>query len=244
MSATQHVVTLSAPEPAARWIAFDIETGNAPEEAVDAAIANWKGAANWKPETIEAKRADAAAKIRDKAALLDASPIICIGARSDREAVMFSGMGQIGEIQGWRTVCAPDEAGMLAQFRAWLDRVADPETVLAGHNVRGFDLPKLRGAYVRNRQPLPEALRPREMGPGQPVTDTMMLFKHFSMEHRDSPFVGLDVVATAFGVPRPKQVISGADVPRLHAEGQGHIICLYCAIDVDVTAEVYRLMMS
>ncbi len=132
---------------------------------------------------------------------------------------------------------------MLAALSAWLDAHTDEQTALVGHNVRAFDLPKLRGGFVRHRLPLPACLRPRESG-SQPITDTMSLFKSYSMEHRDDFAVGLDVVCAAFGIPRPKQLISGADVPRLHAAGQLAEILTYCCIDVDATTEIYRLMMA
>ena len=53
----------------AKFIAIDIETGNAPSEAVENSIDNWKAPKNWKPETVEAKRAEHAQAKREKAAL-------------------------------------------------------------------------------------------------------------------------------------------------------------------------------
>ncbi len=100
---TAHVVTLTAQAPA-RYVVLDLETSDAPEDAIQAAVSAWKAPSNWKPETVVAKRAEAAEKIREKAALLDASPIVCVGVRCDREAVMFSGMTDPGplELPGWR----------------------------------------------------------------------------------------------------------------------------------------------
>jgi hypothetical protein len=243
-----HVVTLAPALAPARWCVLDCETGNAPEDAIQAALANWKAPRNWKPETVEAKRAEAAEAIREKAALLDASPILCVGVRTDREAVMFSGMGEDCpslNLRGWNAILhMQHERSMLAALSQWLDAHTDAGTVLVGHNVRAFDLPKLRNAFVRHRLPLPASLKPREDGPGQPVTDTMSLFKSFSMEHRDDFMVSLDTVCAAFGIERPKQYLSGADVPRLYEEGQYAVILTYNAIDVDATAEVYRLMMA
>ncbi|EXJ16946.1 ribonuclease H-like domain-containing protein [Imhoffiella purpurea] len=238
------VVTLTQ-TAAARYVVLDIETGDAPEDAIQAALGSWKAPKNWKPETVEKNRAEAAEKIRSKAALLDASPILCVGARTDREAIMFNGMGEAGplELSGWSVRSYPDEGAMLAGMAAWLDTQTDADTILIGHNVRAFDLPKIRGAFVRHRLALPACLKPRTDG-SQPMTDTMSLFKSFSMEHRDAFAVGLDVVCTAFGIPRPKQVISGDDVPRLHREGHFAEILIYNAIDVDATTEIYRLMMA
>lgn len=243
-SASLQIIPVNQP---ARYVVTDIETSDAQEDAIQAAIAAWKPPANIKDlAKIEARRLEAAEKIRERAALLDASPIVCIGARSDREGVMFNGMGDPGplELPGWRIDTHDDERAMLAALGEWLDTHTDEQTALVGHNVRNFDLPKLRGGYVRHRLALPACLKPRESGPAQPVIDTMTLFKSFSMEHRDDFAVGLDVVCHAFGIPRPKQYISGADVPRLHREGQIAAICTYCCIDVNATAEIYRLMMA
>lgn len=241
------LVTLAAAQPAAAWVVLDLETGDAQEAAIQASIAAWKAPSNWKPETAERNRAEAAVKIRDKAALLDASPILCVGLRTDRDASMISGMPDSGPLTlagNWCVAQRHNERDMLKFVSQLLDDGTNGSTVLVGHNVRGFDLPKLRNAYVRHRLPLPNCLKPREGEPGQPVTDTMSLFKSFSMEHRDDFMVSLDTVCMAFGIPRPKQYISGADTPRLFNARQYAEILTYCAIDVDATAEVYRLMMA
>jgi len=248
MITSNAAVVQIAPTPApSRWIVLDLETGDADEQAIETAIRAWKAPRNWKPETVEKNRAEHATKLRDQAALLDASPILCVGLRSPSLGLMFSGMGQghLSEIPGWHGVVeCPDERAMLASLGSWLNTVTDNGTVLAGHNVRGFDLPKLRGGYVRHRLPLPMCLRPVECGPSQPVTDTMHLFKHYSMEHRDNPFVSLDTVCIAFGIERPKSIVSGKDVPQMYRDGRIAEILTYCAIDIDATAEVYRLMMA
>lgn len=242
--------------PAAKSIVLDIETADAPAEAVQEEIEaadaeGWKAPANWKPETVAAKReereAKAREKIKDKAALLDASPIICIGIRSPSAALMFSSMGKghLDSIPGWDGVIeCYSEAVMLEGLQGWLNVIVGPETQLVGHGCRGFDLPKLRHAYIRNRQPLPDCLRPALIGPSQPVTDTMILFKHFSMQHRDDPFVSLETACKSFGIPRPKQIITGAMVPEMYRAGRYAEILTYCAIDVDSTSELYNLMMS
>lgn len=242
MIVSPRVVTIAPAPTIAHHIVIDIETIDAGEDAILATQEAWQAPSNWKPETAAAKRAEMVERLRDKAALLDASPIVCIGARSDREAVMFSGGGGADtRIDGWHVIGTDNERDMLQAFSVWLGTCADLSTTWVGHNVRGFDLPKIRNAFVRHRLALPESLRPRE-GAGNPVADTMHLFRHFSMEHRDDRFVGLDTVAAAFGVPKPKAVVSGAEVPRLYREGRIAEILTYNAIDIDTTAEIYRLM--
>lgn len=237
-----NLVALPAP---ARWLVLDLETGNAPEPAIQAAIAAWKPPANIKDgDKIEARREEAAAKIRDKAALLDASPILCVALVTEAATWLVNGMdASAPAVEGWEVIGSGDERGLLLDLRDWLDRHTDTATVIGGHNVRGFDLPKLRAAYLRHRLRLPALLQPR-LGsePAPEVVDTMSLFKAFSMEHRDDYMISLDTVADGLGIVHPKGVICGADVPRLHQAGEYAAILTYCAIDAATTAVAFQLM--
>lgn len=181
-------------------------------------------------------------KIKDKGALLDAAPVICAGFKSDFGRVMFNGMGDVGDlvIPGWDLINCGDERGMLEAIKLWIDSAASSETCLVGHNSMGFDAPKLRNAFVRHRLPLPLCLRPVE--PYQPMWDTMKKFRFYSAEHSDDFYVSLDIVAEAFGIERPKQNVSGAEVPRMHREGRYAEILVYCGIDVETTDQVYLAM--
>lgn len=241
-----HAVTLAAPLAAASFVVLDLETGDAPAEALAATIANWKAPGNWKPETVEAKRREFAEKAADKAALLDASPILCVALQTDRARLILNGMDDsTPAIDGWPVVPCVNERGLLVTLRAWLDASATPETLIVGHNIRAFDLPKLRHAYIRHSLRLPEILKPRLRDEAKAETvDTAALFKAFSMEHRDDFCPSLDTVAASFGIPRPKQHMSGADCPRLYREGQIATVLTYCAVDVATTTRAYQLMTS
>lgn len=230
-------------ETPANWLCLDIETGNAPEAAIQSAIDAWKAPSNWKPETVEAKRTEAAEKIRDKAALLDASPVLCVAIKTDRDAVIFHGMNSAANVPGWTVQSGESERDMLADLRSWLDRMTTPETLIIGHNLRAFDLPKLRNAYIRHGMKLPEILKPRLRDEEKAETvDTMSLFKAFSMQHRDDFMISLDNVAAGLGIERPKQVIDGSQVPKLHQAGEYEPILIYCAIDTATTARAWQLM--
>lgn len=235
------------PQPAAVWLVLDIETGDAPAEAVAAALEAWKAPSNVKDVAkIEARKQEAAAKLADRAALLDASPILCVALQSDRARLVLNGMDHSApSIDGWPVVPCGDERGLLLALRVWLDANTGPETVIVGHNVRSFDLPKLRHAYVRHGLKLPAILKPRLKDEDRTeVVDTAALFKAFSMEHRDDFCPSLDVVAASFGIPRPKQHMSGADCPRLFREGQIATVLTYCCIDTTTTCRAYQLMIS
>lgn len=230
-------------EPA-RWVCIDLETSAAPDDVIAEAVAAWKAPSSWKPETVESKRAEAEARIRDRSALLDQAPIICAAVQTDRERLVLNGMSTSAHtVEEWTTLPCENERGLLATLRVWLDHNTGPDTIIVGHNVSGFDLPKLRGAYLRAGLRLPKILRvdqPPELRPR--VFDTMSQFRYFSPEYRDERYVSLEVVARYLGIPKPKTHVVGSDVPRLHADGQHAVICTYCALDTAITARAYLLM--
>lgn len=223
----------------APYLVLDLETGDAPAEAVASALGAWKPPKTWKPETIEAKRAERAEAFNGKAALLDASPILCVALKTATGAIIFNGMdGATHDVPGWMCLSCFDERGLLMALRAVLDQIATETSVVVGHNLLGFDLPKLRNAYLRQRLKMPMAMADID----QPVFDTMRQIRYFSMENADERFVSLDTVARVLGIPQPKQVITGADCPRLYQDGQYETILTYCALDVATTERAYLLM--
>lgn len=227
-------------EPA-RYVVIDLETGDAPPDAVEAALGAWKPPKTWKPETVEAKRAERAEAINGKAALLDASPILCVAIKTDRTAVILHGMSDEGhEVPGWLCLPCVDERGLLVALRSILENTTGPDSVVVGHNVVGFDLPKLRNAYVRHRLALPAILAP--VGEMQPVFDTMRQIRLFSMENADERFVSLDTVARVLGIPQHKGIVSGSEVPRMHRDGEHAAILVYCCLDTSTTEQAYLLM--
>lgn len=229
----------------ARYIVIDIETGNAPGEAINEALNTWKPPSNIKnPEKIEARRIEAFDKIAERGALLDASPILCIAVKSDQHSLIFDGMGSNAGVDGWMCIHTTSERDMLLSFRIFLDDMTCEDTLIIGHNVRHFDLPKLRHAFLRNRLRLPAILAPKltENEPANPVCDTAGLFKAYSMEHRGDFIPSLDTLAASLGIERHKHVVSGADVPQLHQSGDYASILIYCAMDTLCTEQGYLLM--
>ena len=231
---------------AAKFVALDIETGNAPSQAVETAIEHWKAPKNWKPETVEKNRAEMATKKRDKAALLDASPILCIACKTDRHGVIFSSMSNAHvNINSWTVHAKTNELEMLIAFRLWANMVIVPETVIAGHNCIGFDLPKIRNAFIRHRLKLPTFLLPALRGEtSNDIVDTMKLAKAYTMEHRDTLMISLDTLADILNIERPKQAMSGAEVPAAHERGEIAPILIYCCIDTETTAQAAQLMLG
>lgn len=227
------------------WLCVDIECADAPTEAIEAAIAAWKAPSNWKPETVEQNRAKAAERIRGKAALLDAAPIICIGVMTSGDQILFSGMpAPVADIAGWQVLNAGSEPLMLLALREWLNAAPfAEEPALVGCHLQAFDLCKLRLAYLLAGLRLPELLRPRLDGEA-PVRliDVAHLVKSFSTQYRDEFFLSLDRTAAILGIDRPKQFINGADIPDLYQQGKYTELATYCCIDVMTTARAFLLM--
>ena len=199
----------------AQYVVIDLETGDAPPDAIAAAIAAWKAPSNWKPETVEAKRVEAAEKIIEKSALLDASPILCLALKTDRMSVILNGMDASSpEIPGWWCLPCVDERGLLLALRTILDVSVGTGTVIAGHNIVGFDLPKLRNAFLRQRLKLPDALAYSFSDFTQPAFDTMRQARYFSMEHYDERYVSLDAVARVW-TSRSRNRSSPARIARV-----------------------------
>ncbi len=222
-----------------RYVVIDIETGYPPQDAIDAALQNWKAPKNWKPETVEAKRSEAEKNIREKSALLDSAPILCICAKSEAQSIAFNGMSaEQYSINDWFTIGCGDERTMLIGLREWLDSFTDETTAIVGHNHKSFDVPKLRGRYAHHRLRLPQALMYRAVE----LIDTMQLAKHFSVEHNNDFMVSLDDVCFMLDVERPKQHFSGAEVPDAHKRGEYELILNYCAIDCVATEQCFQIM--
>lgn len=226
------------------WICLDIETANAPEGAIIEAMAAWRPPGNCtKADTIEQKRQEAEARYREKAALLDASPVICLAMQlSDGPSILFHSFRKQYSVPGWLECASPDERTMLLVIREYLNaQGGDPSAV--GHNIRGFDLPKLRQAFIRHRLRLPKLFRIRaDDEPPLKTADTMHMIRFFSMELRDEKFISLDQVAMVLGIEQPKKLVSGSMVPSLYRDERYQEILTYCAIDAATTARAFALM--
>lgn len=221
------------------WVVIDMETTDPAEDSIQSAIAAYKPPSNIKDiDKIAEHKRTAAKKIRDKAALLDSSPIICVALKTDFCGIILNGMSLDAiSVENWAVIQCGSEKNLLIALKAFLDAVVAEDTVIVCHNAN-YDLPKARNGFLRHRLRLPDALA----DPDQPVFDTMKVIRRFSMELADERFVSLDTVARVLGIPQPKQVINGQDCPRLHKEGQYAAICTYCCIDVETTTRAYLLM--
>lgn len=212
------------PPQVLEWICLDIETvAGRPESAEDWARRFWCPDERWKPETIGRRYLEALEKKREKLALLDAAGIAVIALRDSsntRPVAVMHGCGFHGpEHREWGLVAGyNDEREMLMQFREFLNGHTDEGTLLVGHNVRGFDLPRLRFAYLRNGLQLPGLLA----CPDVRVYDTMLQFaRHFSVEREE--FISLATVLEKMGMPNHKEVMDGSLIGEMLAKAMAKI---------------------
>jgi hypothetical protein len=228
---------ISPPLP---WICVDIETRNPSESEIQAAFAGWKPAGNVKdPEKIEAQRIEAERKIKSKAGLLPAAPICSIAIQSPLECRVFHTL-KPGQLDGVAHVPFESEPAMLLALRQYLDAWCPEQTKIVGHNVKGFDLPKLRLRFVRLGLRLPQILNPTTT---VEVHDTMTLFARYFLGKRDD-FVSLDEMSRELGIANGGKFFTGADVPGLVEEGRHAEIVLYNATDAVLTARAWQILTS
>lgn len=230
------------------YVVIDIETGNPGADVIDAAAKKWRPPANIKdPEKIAARRNEAREKIADRGALLDGAPVLCVAVKTPSMGIVFDAMSpeapEIGS--GWLCFSAGDEKSMLLSLREYLDKISNETTIFVGHSIRGFDAPKLRQRYLTYNLALPQILRPAVGDRIRPeMVDTMALGKSFSIEYRDGFGPSLNNLCAAIGVELPKQVITGADVPKMAERGEYEPIITYCAVDCSATERCFLLMTS
>ncbi len=229
------------------YLVFDIEAGFAPDECIARAVDTWESPKNIKdPEKIKTRREDFAAEARQKSALTDASPIKSIAMRNqDGQSVCIHCISDANvSLKGWHIVSTASEKSLLVEAAKWFFSLTDSETMLAGHNIIGFDIPKLRNRYIRHRLPIPSALKAKLYYSDKvnPVYDTMRQARHFSNELSNDRFIGFGRLADSLGITHHKAEISGADIPRLIEKSEIGIVVKYNTDDVEREEEVFLAM--
>lgn len=234
---------------AAEYITLDIETGYAPDADIRDQIEAWQPPSNIKDgDKIEERRQKFIENVKSKSSLTDAAPIVSICFKSNAGLkVIMSSMGANRATQkpaGWQVMEFDTEIAMLSALSMIFNNIADENTRLVGHNIIGFDLPKLRNRMLRGRVKLPACLVPKngEGEKNQPVYDTMRGAKYFSQEFSNSLYVSFDALAKALGLKIHKHLMSGDQVPLFAAQGRVDEIILYNALDVEREEEAFLLM--
>jgi len=219
------------------FVVIDIETINGePTDAEEWARRAWSPSRQWKPATIGERYLEVVAKKESQLALLDTAPILSVALRTEGDCRVLHWMDVNDPRIGVAAIerCA-SEHDMLARTAGYLSRCA-PETILVGHNILRFDLPKLRRAMLREGILLPPALVWRD----QPVFDTMREWSRFTLDERQ--YIGLGELLEACRLPSHKDLFGGANVPDLHAAGRFLEILHYAVADVLAEASLFFRM--
>lgn len=238
----------SAPVLGAQHVGIDIETRKAPQEAIELSARFYKAPWNVKdPEKLKEREATAMAKLEEKSALLDGAPIAVFGIITEGCSVIFHSIKTKKKLESLKNIPAEiygfkDERQLLGAAREWLDPRSLPNSTLIGHNIRDFDLPKLRGGFVRNRLKLPRILRPEARDDGVTVYDTMRNFLYgFTTEKAGERYITQEEMVARLGLPGHKHRLSGAEIPALIEQGKAEEVLAYNYLDL---AEAYAAFLA
>lgn len=218
------------------YLVFDIETGFAPDEELAPILEKAKPAANIRdPAKRLASIAEAQERIREKSALVDCAPVLCIVSKTPQGLFTHNWMTEHSGVR------LETEKEMLIAFREFANQAIGGGTKVVGHNIISFDVPKLRNRYVKLRLSPPKFLAVGQQDDFE-LVDTAKLFRAFSSWHRDDFCTSLDNVCISLGIPRHKAAMSGKEVPQAHLDGRYEEILTYCALDVLATEMAFQLM--
>ena len=129
-----------------------------------------------------------------------------------------------------------DEAVILNEFSALLNRFSGEQHYLCAHNGKEFDFPYIARRMVVNGIALPEQLNLHARKPWEVKhLDTLELWKFGDRKN----YTSLDLLTTILNIPSPKQDIDGSDVGRVYwVEKDLERIVSYCRRDVVAIAQL------
>ncbi len=177
------------------------------------------------------KEEQTAAGVYDTAGLYaEFGKIICISV-----GVFHQRQGQVGF--RLKSFVHDNERQLLVDFARLLQQ-QPTNLILCGHNGKGFDFPYICKRMLINGVPIPAQLdisgkKPWEIN----HLDTMELWRFGDFRNN----VSLNLMAAVFGIPSPKDDISGEDIYQVYYEENDlDRIRVYCEKDVITTAQILR----
>ena len=130
-----------------------------------------------------------------------------------------------------------DEKEILQDFAALLNKHFNrKDNLLCAHNGKEFDFPFLCRRLLINGIKLPKTLNLSGKKPWEvPHLDTLELWKFGDYKN----YTSLNLLATVFNIPTPKDDIDGSDVARVYWEEKNlQRIVVYCQKDVLTVAQL------
>jgi hypothetical protein len=166
------------------------------------------------------------------------------GIQSEFGKIICISVGMVKDSSTGRTIrvksfAHDDEHTLLSQFKRLLDDHYK-NAILCGHNAKEFDFPYICRRMLINGISLPLALDIAGKKPWEiRHLDTMELWKFGDYK----AYTGLALLCHVFGIPTPKDDITGADVARVYYEDKDlERIAVYCEKDVIALIQVYLKM--
>lgn len=135
-----------------------------------------------------------------------------------------------------------DEAALLREFKALVEKYPPRDLVMCAHNGKEFDFPYLCRRMLINGIELPQAMQIAGKKPWDILhQDTLELWKFGDYKN----FTSLDLLAAVFDIPGSKNEMNGAEVtPTFYEQNDLEKINRYCREDVVVLAQLYLKLHS
>lgn len=139
------------------------------------------------------------------------------------------------------TISGKNEVEILTKLSQILDAFLSRKYVLAGHNIKGFDIPFLCKRYIINKLPIPKMInfmgaKPWEIN----VIDTMEMWKFGSWNS-----VSLETICAVLGRNSKKAEVTGGDLWLLDVEEINFDdLGAYCEDDVEDCYYIYKTIKS
>lgn len=130
-----------------------------------------------------------------------------------------------------------DEAALLREFGAMLEKMDQSQVRFCAHNGKEFDYPYLSRRMLVRGIPLPEVLNLSGKKPWEiQHLDTLEMWKFGDYKH----YTSLDLLATLFDIPSSKGDLDGSKVNETYyREKDLKKIAEYCVGDVVVLAQLF-----
>ena len=166
------------------------------------------------------------------------------GIQAEFGKIICVGLGYFSQRMGEvvfrvTTLHGHDEHHVLQELANMLDeRCPKPFRYLCAHNGKEFDFPYICRRMLVNGIKLPNTLQIAGKKPWEiNHLDTMELWKFGDYKH----YTSVKLLAHIFGIPTPKDDISGADVRRVYYEENDiDRIAEYCKKDVISMARIFQ----
>lgn len=194
---------------------------------------NWQALWKKKADTLKRNEADSAGSIYGRAGIYaEFGKIICI-------SVGFLTYSDGSERFRMKSFSGDNEKILLEEFAALLSKHFNRDVHrLCGHNVKEFDIPFIARRMIINGVRLPSLLDIAGKKPWEILhLDTMEMWKFGDYKS----YTSLSLLASALGIPTPKDDIDGSMVCSVYYEEKNlPRIVTYCQKDVFTVAQVLR----